>query len=88
METTKKTDCEYCGKPFKERKSKRYCSATCRTKACFANKAPVTKESLALTLEHLRNLYAKSKNMTPEKEEELNYAIKTVEEIQGYKEFQ
>lgn len=88
MKTTNKTDCEYCGKPFAERKSKRYCSSTCRAKANFANKAPVTKESLVLTLAHLRNLHEKSKNITPEKEAELNYAMEIVKEIQSYKEYQ
>jgi hypothetical protein len=88
MKTTIKTDCEFCGKAFTQRKSKRFCSTTCRAKAHASNTAPVTKESLVLTLNHLRNLYEKSKNKTPEAEAKMTYAMEIIKEIQSYKEYQ
>lgn len=87
MKTTEKIDCEFCGKAFTLRKSKRFCSATCRTKAHASNTTPVTKESLVLTLQHLRNLYEKSKNKTPDKEAQMLHAMEIVQEIQRYEEF-
>jgi hypothetical protein len=87
METKQKTDCDYCGKSFTYRKSKRFCSTTCRAKNSVMMKAPVSKESIALTLSHLRNLLEKSKNLTPDKEAEIKYAIESTIEIQSYEQF-